>query len=236
MPSPGVVASGFTGQLKATLGDGAVTSAGTTCTITTVAAIARGDLVVVRWAADNLSASTPTGTITDSGGNSYTSHAFRGNNATAAGGVVGGIAATKATVAVAAGGTITLTLSGSVTMKAMFALSFVGFNNTLRNAVVVASGSSTTPTVTSGSANPGDLVIGATAIESRAVPSAYATSSTGGSWSTGFVKPSQTTGTDASQVEISGQHKIPNASGTQVYANTISTTDWASLIAIFQAA
>ena len=242
MPSVGVLSSttsippvrGF----KASLGNAAATSAAGTLVITTTATIDIGDLVVVRWAADNASATTPTATsVTDSGGNTYTNHAFRGNNATANAGVVGGILASLATVAVVAGGTITLTLSLTTSAnRAMYAESFYGFTNTLRNAVVVNSGSSTASTVTSGTPTINDLVIGAVAIESRTAPSAYDTDTTAGSWAGNFVKPSNTTGTDANLVEIAGQHKIVTAATAQTYNLTNASTDWAAMVAIFQAA
>lgn len=218
---------------KTALGNNGNAASGTTLAITTTAAIAINDLVVVRWAADNLSATTPTGAVTDSGGNTYTAHAFRGNNATAAAGIVGGIAATKATAVVALGGTITLTLSGAVTAKAMYAESFTGADNTLRNAVVLGSGASTISTVQSGSATSGDLVIGNMAVEDRAAPT-FDSDTTNGAWSTGVTKPNATTGTVTACVETNGQYKIVTATGTQVFNHTNANTDWAAMIAVFQ--
>ena len=219
---------------KTALGNGAVTSSGTTVTITTTAAIAIDDFVVVRWAADNLNATTPTATCAD-GGNTYTAHAFRGQNATGAAGVVGGILATKATVARASGSTITVTLSGSVAHKAVYAESFTGVDNTLRNAAVLASGASTTSTVTSGSATAGDLVVGLNAVESRGAVT-FDSDTTNGSWSTGVVKLSSTSGTDSASVEANGQYKIVTATGAQTFNHTNpSSTDWAAMVCVFQA-
>jgi hypothetical protein len=227
-------------RFKAALGNSGNVVNGTSLVISTIAPIAVGDLVVVRVAADNLSATTPTISCTDSGGNSYTSHAFQGQNATAALGVVGGILATKATNAVAIGGTITITLSGSVIAKAAYAESFVGFNNTLRNASVVAGGAGTGAAVTSGSANPNDLVIGAVAAESRLTsPTTVGDVDTAGGemWSRIIQKPCATAGTDDTRVQVNGQYKIVVSAGTQTYNNTLlASTDWAALVAIFQAA
>jgi hypothetical protein len=232
----GRVAPAGASAFKSALGNAAATTAADTLVLTTTAAIAVGDLVVVRWAADNATATTPTATsVTDSGGNTYTDHAFRGNNATANAGIVGGILATKATSAVASGGTITLTLSLTTSAhRAMYAESFTGFHNLTRSNVVVNSGASTASTVTSGVVTPGDLVVGAVAIESRTAPSAYDSDVLNGSWSSGVVKPSNTTGTDATLVEVAGQYKIPTASGAQVYNVTNANTDWAAMVVVFQ--
>ena len=124
---------------KTALGNNGNSTSGTTLAITTTAAIEIGDLVVVRWASDNLNATTPTATCAD-GGNTYTVLRQGAVNATAASGVAGGMLATKATVARASGLTITLTLSGAVTAKAAFAESFVGAENTVRSAAVGATG------------------------------------------------------------------------------------------------
>lgn len=221
---------------KRVVGTGVSVTSNTTCVITTTGAIAIGDLVVVRWAADNLTAATPTGTVADSGGNAYTTHCYRGQNASAAGGVVGGIHAALATVAVAAGGTITLTLSGAVAHKSMYAESFFGYTNTLRNAAVVNSGSSVSATVTSGSATANDLVVGAITVESRAVPTAVDTDTTGGSWSANTNTPSATSGTDTSCVQVNAQYKIATVTGAQTFNQTVTNTDWTAMVAVFQAA
>jgi len=230
----GIIASAVSGGVfKSALGNNGNASSGTSLVITTTAPIAIGDLVVVRVAADNLNATTPTITCADSGGNTYTSRAFLGVNATAAAGVVGAILSTKATVAVSTGGTITVTLSGAVTAKAAYAESFTGFDDTLRNAAVTASGTTAASTVTSGSATAGDLVVGLVAVESRAAPT-YDTDTTGGAWSTGVNKPSATSGTDSGCVETNGQYKIVNATGAQTFNHTNTATEWVAMVCIFQ--
>lgn len=234
--SIGFFASGILNKgFKAALGNNGTAVSANTLVITTTAAIAIGDLVIVRVAADNLSATTPTFTCADSGGNAYTSRAFAGVNATAAAGIVGGILATKATVAVAIGGTITITLSGAVVAKAAYAESFIGFDNTLRNAAVTASGATTASTVTSGSATAGDLVVGLICVEDRTAPT-YDTDTTGGSWSTGVNKPNATSGTATSCVEVNGQNKVVTATGAQTFNHTNVATDWVAMVCVFQAA
>lgn len=233
----GVFASSVANKgFKTAVGDAAGTVSGTTLVITTTAAIAIGDLVVVRVAADNLTATTPTITCADSGGNTYTSRAFLGVNATPAAGVVGAILAAKATVAVPIGGTITATFSGAIAHKSMYANSFIGFDNTLRVAATTASGTTTAAAVTSGSATAGDLVVGMTAVESRAAPSAYDTDTTNGSWAGSFNKPSATSGTDATCVSANGQYKVVTATGAQTLNHTVAATEWVALACVFQAA
>jgi len=223
---------------KAVLGEVGSTTSGTTLVLTTAAAIDVGDFVIIRASADNLNASTPTFTCADSatgGSNVYTTHIQRATNATAAAGVAGTIMATVAVRPVPAGGTITVTLSGSVTAKSMFARSFTGVLNTLRNAAVSAAGASTAAAVTSGSATIGDLVCGAVAAETRSTPTGDS-DTTGGSWQAMEFTPAATGGSDATRTIVTGQYKIATAAGAQTYNNTTANTDWVALIAIFQPA
>jgi hypothetical protein len=235
----GIVASGKRNKgYKGADGNGGSNVGGATLVITTTGGVGfvAGDLVIVRVAGDNLSATTPTITVTDNaagGSNTYTQIAFAGVNATAAAGCVGGIFATKAARALAAGGTITVTYSGSITAKAAYIEVFSGYEITLRNAAVTATGASTAPAVTSGSAEIGDLVIGAVAFESRGTPT-FDADTTNGPWVVPFNKPNATSGSDAACVQASGQHKFPTAAGAQTYNNTITSTEWVAMIAIFQ--
>lgn len=223
---------------KGAIGNGGSNAGGTSLVVTTTGGVGAnvGDLVIVRVAADNLSATTPTITVADGasgGSNTYTQIAFAGVNATAAAGCVGAIFASKIARALPAGNTITVTFSGSITAKAMYAEAFVGYDTTLRNAAVTATGASTAPAVTSGSASIGDLVIGAVASESRGTPT-FDADTTNGAWAIPFNKPNATSGTDTACVTASGQHKFPTVAGAQTYNNTISSTEWVALIAIFQ--
>ena len=220
---------------KTALGSNRNVTSGTTLVITTTAAIAIGDLVVVRAAADNLSATTPTFTCTDSGGNTYTTRAQAAVSATAGNGVAGGVMATKATAAVAAGGTITVTLSGAVTAKAAYAESFTSVSNTLRSTAVTATGTATAATPgASGTVNAGDLVIGAIMPETRAAP-IFDSDTLNGAWSTGVSITAADSGTDNTRVEVNGQYKIPNASGAQTYNNTVTAGEWVGMVLVFQA-
>ena len=221
---------------KASLGNNFNNVSGTTLAITTTAAIAVGDFVVVRWAADNLSATTPTATCSD-GNNTYTVQSQGAVNATAAAGVAGGIITTLATVAKASGSTITLTFSGAITGKAAYAESFTGVTSSLRFAAISATGASTAPSPGTTSSVPiGDLVLGVVAAETRAAITADP-DATGGSWSAGTTRTGGgTSGQDATSVTASGQYKITTAAGAQTFNQVITSTEWWSACVVMQAA
>ena len=226
-----------TQAFKASLGNRAETVSGTTVAITTVAAIAVDDLVVVRVAADNLNASTPTFTCADSGGNTYTTHRQGALNATAAAGIAGAIMATRASNAVAAGGTITVTLSGAVAARVAYAESFTGYTNTTRFAPIGTTGASTAPASGLSSSVPaGDLILGTVAVETRTAPTGDADTTGGATWSTLVQIPNDPTGTDNTRVLISGQHKIASIAAIQQYNQTTVSTDWAASLVALQRA
>ena len=223
---------------KTALGTTTNNTSASTLVITTTAAIAIGDLVVVRVASSNQTATTPTFTCADSGGNTYTTHAERSSgHATANAGVIGGVMATKATSAVAAGGTITITLSVATAAKAAYAESFVGFDNTTRSTPATTFGDTLAAvTVTSGAVNSGDLVVAACLAESRTSASVADTDTLNGSWSTIVNLPSSTSGTDTDRVMAIGQYKITTGAGAQTWDITHGLTpDWAAVLVVFQA-
>lgn len=223
----GIIASSVANKgFKASLGTQVATASGTTLAITTTAPIAVNDLVVVRVAADNLSATTPTFTCADSGANTYTTHRQGAVNATAAAGVAGAIMCSKATTAIATGGTITVTLSGAVAARAAYAQSFVGFNNTLRVAAVGSSGTTAAQTSTaSATVTAGDLVLGFSATETRGSVIGDSDNA-GGPWSAMVTLPNATTGTDATCVTVAGQHKVSSVSTIHSYDPAGPTTEW----------
>jgi hypothetical protein len=224
-------------SFKTALGSNFNNTSGTSLVITTTAAIAVDDLVVVRWAADNLTATTPTATCAD-GGNTYSVLIQGGVNATAAAGCVGGILVTKATVARASGSSITLTLSGAVAGKAAYAESFTGALTTVRSAAVSATGTVAAAAVAaSGTVNAGDLVLGTLSNETRALPTTGDTDTLNGSWST-LVKVAGggTSGQDATSVTVAGQYKITTASGAQTYNFTAVASEWWMSTVVLQAA
>lgn len=205
---------------------------------TTQFALNVGDLVVVCWSADNLSATTPTvNAFTDISGNAYTNHVHRGQNATAAAGVVGGILACKLTNTINSGSSLgSMILSGAVTAKATVAFAFTGADNTLRSTAVVASGAGTAAaSPASGTVNSGDLVIGMSGVESRSTTVTYDSDTTNGSWAGNTQCLSNTGGSDATCTETNAQYKIATASGAQTLNHTVTNTDWVAILAVFQA-
>ena len=220
---------------KAALGTGLATASGTTIVITTTAAIDIGDLVVVRWASDNLNATTPTATCAD-GGNTYTVLRQGAVNATAAAGVAGGMLASKATVARPSGSTITVTLSGAVAHKCAIAESFTGVENTTRVAAVGATGTvaAASAGATAAGVLAGDLVLGHIANETRGTITGDS-DTTNGAWSTQISHRSATSGSDATCVSVAGQHKIPTAGGAQTYNVTAVAAEWLCQCVVLQA-
>jgi len=217
------------------LGEAASMTSSATITITTIAPIAIGDLVIVYVASDNLGTTTPTFTCADSGGNSYTTRGQTSGGSTAGTQCAVGLMASKATVAVATGGTITVTLSGAVTAKAVYAEKFTGFQNVLRVAAVVGSSSVGDPVqVTSTSVSAGDLAIGACAIETRFVPAAATSPNTNGTWSSVYAVASDTTAANSTCVSINRQYKVTTGAGTQqiIFSSSGSGTPDSSALAI----
>ena len=216
---------------KANLGNAVSTISGTTLAITTGAAIDVGDLVVIRIASDNLTNTTPTYSAADSGGNTYTQLAQKSQSNTPGAGCTVGLLATVATAAVAAGGTVTVTLSGAVACRAMYVESFTGFTTTIRNQNAGSNLSATASQSGGADQLTGDLVLGVAAIEGNGVPTGDS-DTTGGTWSAmnGFVA---NTGTTATSVEVVGQWKLATGAATANYNTTWTTaTDWASAIVV----
>lgn len=213
---------------KTALGNNFNNTSGTTLVITTTAAIDIDDLVVVRWASDNLSATTPTATCSD-GSNTYTLIRQAAVNATAAAGVAGGMLVTKATVAKASGSTITLTFSGAITGKAAYAESFTGCDITVATTAVGGTGTSTAgATATLGAFSIGNLWLGHVANETRSALTSTATSS-GGTWSTMVtVAGGGTSGQDATSVTVGGQWKVVNSALASGFAYNVGTvaSEW----------
>jgi len=221
---------------KASLGFGADTLTGNVIGIATTAPIAVGDLVVVRFAADQLSASTPTFTVTDAAGNAYITHQqLWKHTSVAADGIAGGLAATKATAAMATGQSIIVTLSGAVAAKVAYAESFTGAANVVRSTPVGVTGGVTITTPPTGTVNAGDLVLSWSAWE-------HVTAVTGdsdtvdGAWSAIVNRVNAAGGTGTTRVQVSGQWKIPTGSTPQVVTNNGAASDSALGIVVLQQA
>lgn len=205
-------------------------TSGSTISLSPTGNISVGNLLIVAVAADNLSATTPTFTFSDSKSNTWTTEAQGAVNATAAAGASGAIGVCYITAQITTTDTITVTLSGAVTAKALQLLEFSGVLDVERNAAVTTTGTSSTPSVTSGSANIGDLVIGVTAYEDNAAPNSVDTDTTRGSWSTGY-GTFTTGGSAATNIGVSTQYKITTtAAGTQTYNVVLgASTDWVAM-------
>lgn len=211
---------------KSALGSAVDTLSGNTLGIATTAAIAIGDVVVVRIAADNLSATTPTFACSDSAGNVYTTHHQLATQTTAAAGIAGGIMVAKATAAMAAGGSIIVTLSGAVAAKAAYAESFTGGSNVLTSAPVgsTATNGAMGPVV-SGLVNSGDLVLGWSAYEMNATAITGDADTVNGSWSTIISLANAAGGTSSTRAQVGGQWKVANAAGAQTLGHSGATAD-----------
>jgi hypothetical protein len=226
---------------KSALGNNANNVSGTTLVITTTNPIAIGDFVVVRVAADNTSATAPTFTCADSGGNTYTNQIANVNGTSTAGsGVAGAILTRVATAAVATGGTITVTLSPAAVGKAAYAEVFTGVDTDSGFGFDAASalGATTAASVATATAQAipvGALVLGACATETRTVPTADS-DTLNGSWSAQVTRAGGgTSGQDATSVSAVGQYKIVTAAGQQTYNITTVAAEWVSLVVVFRA-
>lgn len=211
-------------------------TSGTTLATTVTSNVAVGTLLMVFVSADNLSATTPTFTFSDSAGNTYTTLVQKATNATAASGIAGAIGATLVSAPLTGGSsTVTVTLSGAVTAKISEVLTFSGASTVGRVAAVSASGASTAPTVTTGSASSGDLVVGLITYEDSSLLSAADADTTGGSWSTVVNAITAGGGGAATNAAISVQYKVVNAAGAQTFNNTLATsTDWNAMAVVLK--
>jgi hypothetical protein len=218
---------------KTALGTQVATTTATTTVITTTAAIAVGDLVVVRIASDNASATTPTFTCADSGSNIYSTLVQKAVGASTAG-VAGAIMVSKATNAVSSGGTITITQSVTEAARAAYAESFTGCSATARSLPTSASGSAGTAAASGSSSTvaSGDLVVGLVCAETQNAATADS-DTTDGTWSTMVSLSNASGGTDTTRVQANGQYKIATGTTAQNYGNTIgATTDWIAMVVI----
>ena len=206
-------------------------TAGTTLTKQPTGTVVVGRTLVLYVTADNLSATTPTFTASDTQGNTWVTLVQGAAVATAGSGVAGAIIASTLTTALATTDTITVTLSGSVTARALAIQEYSGGSTTLRNAGVTAVGTSTAPSVTSNSANSGDLVLGNVAYEDNAGPANQDNDTTNGTWGT-YITSFTTGGGATANVALVAQYKVTTGAGAQTYNPTIgAATDWVAMTA-----
>lgn len=206
----------------------------TTLVLTTSQQVDIGDTVFVAIATDNLTANTPMPAVTDSAGNSWSMYCVGGVGATAGTGVIGAIVATIATKTIPSGGTITITLDGSVTAKGAVVLSYTNCILTLRTGTW-AGASNVAGGVTTPSAQVGDLLIGMCAQEHASMPidGAAADSSLGSAWTVYWSQSGG--GTANAGVRVIFQSKVPTIAGTQNFSYpTAPYTDYLWIAAVFQ--
>lgn len=205
---------------KTALGSSQNKVAGTSLVLTTTAAAAIGDLVVVRVGTFNSGASLPTATITDSAGNTWARLVQADNaNATAGASTISSISVSLLTVAIPLGGTITATLSASVTPKAMYAESFTGCSTSVRS----SGGTNSFYSYTSG-----DIFLGGASIQSTSITGD--TTFANGTWST-MVTTATSGGSSSSNVALGGQYVIATGTGSDNWSPT-GTSSQAHLILI----
>lgn len=211
-------------------GTGGNNTAASTIAISPDANFNAGSMAVLAIAYDNSGGGgTDTySSITDNVGNTWTSrqNALRDPAAASAGCVLRIFTCTPAS-ALLSSDIITVTFSNNVTAKC-WTLSEVipasGFSVEYLTGAT-ASGSSTTPTITSGSITNGNLIFGAIAIENTSAITAEDSDTTNGSWVT---QQTINAGTGTTGMQVASQYKIVTGTGTQTYNLTISpSSDWA---------
>ena len=219
-------------------GLGNSSTSGQTVLLTTTQAIPKGALLCVMMSADNVSATTPTFTAADNSGagNTWSVAWQLARNATAAAGVSGGLLYTIAQADMASGTVITVTLSHNPVMKVGLGAWFTGIDTAAPLVGTATGNGASTAASASKSVTSGNLVIGSVSRETNAAVTAYDSDTTSGSWSTGIDRVSVTGGTATTRVAVAYQYKVPNATGTQTYDQTIPSTDWVAGVAEFKAA
>lgn len=190
-------------------------------------AITVGSLVVV-GASDR--STTVIGTVTDSGGNTYTAIISKNFNAAAANGVAGLFYSVLATGLTTAGpSTITYTMGAANKIAGMAILSATGNSTAPLDSAVTAfaTGASSTPTVTSGTpAVSGELFVGFAGRNSGVTP---ITEDAGNGWATPL-----STFANISGVGGIGGNQVNGGTGTLIYAPTFPNSQWADFVVGFQ--
>lgn len=162
------------------------------------------DVLVVAWGCDNLTASTPTGTISDSNANTWTQLLQQVNQTStgAAVGVVAGLAVCRVTIPGAF--SVTLTLSGAVTAKALAVGCFSSMTTTVLDSGITTVTGGTIAVAVDPSV--GNLLIGFGIHEDSSVP-ATDTDTFNGSWATS-ASTNTTGGAANTNIGVTLQHKI----------------------------
>src|SRR5258706_2245004 len=181
-----------------------------------------GALIVVCVSDNSVSGTGGLNAVADTGGNVYTS-AVQANNNNAAANGCGIMYTANVTKALVNTNTITYTL-GTATSSAAVAAFYIKGAPTLIEAKNSATGSSTTPSVTSGTPSvAGDLFIGM--VSATTLVSSFTQDSTNAAWAS---PPGQVS---IAAPPLGGGNVVNAGAGTRTYAPTFGTTDtWAALI------
>lgn len=201
-----------------------------TVSATLAANVPAGNTLVLWVVSDNTNINQPfISSITVESGETHTwdiGGTLESSQAGAAGGVVGTPAIIKTSVQWNSGSTVTVTLSGSVTKKAVLIQEFsgVGFDeqfntpNLLNSSATTNNSTGGTPTVTLTSVPQDSLMVGFGAFEQNAAATGDS-DTVNGSWSTAYTAFT-TGGGSAANVSAIMQHKIVTATGNQTYNPT----------------
>lgn len=208
------------------LGSATSKSSSTTIVITTTAAINVGDEVLVAYGGSTTTSAVSS--VTDSGGNSYTILKDQAGTTSRV-----AAAMTSATNAVAAGGTITVTLAVASSIRVAGATSFSGGTTVQDVTAVSASGASSTPSVgPSAATSTADTMTYAVFVVSNATASGTLTQGTGYT-----LDQAATTGTSGTNRSLGTEHQINSTTGTQTANGTYgSSMAWDGIEVVLQAA
>lgn len=193
-----------------------------------VVSAAANDLIVVMiaWDYDPISPVTIS-SVTDTKGTTYTSMgalidlASSGNGVATQAyfGLVGGSVTASNT-------TVSVTFNSNVTAKVIQAASFQDARPTQVNQRTTSTGTNAGPSsFTTPIANTGDLILVFAGWENDTLPTAGATDTTRGSWSS-VVKAGTTGSNAASNIVLGAQYKIVNGQGAQSGTLTGTSSDW----------
>lgn len=193
-------------------------TSGTTVAPTLASSVPAGNLLIVYVVADNLSSTTPTLTAISKPANETATWTILANSgsssATAAAGVVGGMAGIVTTVDWPSGTAVTATLGATATARRL------GHLAEFKDAKLTVTGTFATATTTNGTVTAstgtgvgiGDLLLSGTGFENNVAPT--------GTWTT--IASSATTTTATATSEIAGllQYKLATTAGAQSFTGT----------------
>lgn len=213
-------------------GSNTSTTSGSTLSVTTTNSLPAGRFIIAFAVFDNLSATTPTATFSDAGGaGEWTTIAEKCTNATASAGVGGAVGLGFFPSGLAISSTVTVTLSGSVSAKAMRLASLADSAGYMYVQTAIANGTGTTQSVTESTTDrlSGDFCIGVLFQESNTAASTDS-DTLDGTWVNGW-NVATSGGGSAANVCLNYQTKTTTGTSAQTFNPTGTTnTDWIAMI------